>query len=148
MFRSAESALTLRGNIMRILLTSWALTMHVRAHLIGFLLGLISFVGVAAAEDKSRLELGKAIARTECSFCHAIGKSDPSPSTTNANTSFRDLHRRFPIAMLTNAVKTGNISGHDEMPSFMLSPSQVLALLHYIDSLSPKGAPKYIAKKK
>lgn len=133
---------------MRTVLTSWALTLHIRSYLIGLLLGLMSISGEAVADDKSRLALGKAIARSECSFCHAIGKIDPSPSTTNANTSFRDLHRRFPIAMLTNAVQTGNISGHDEMPSFMLSPSQVSALLHYIDSLSPKGAPKYMAKKK
>ena len=135
------------GKIMRIALASWTRTMQFKASLIGLLFGLMSLVGEAVAKDQSKLVLGESIARSKCSFCHAIGKSDPSPSRTNANTSFRDLHLRFPIAMLSDAVKTGNIAGHDEMPSFKLSPAEVSALLLYIDSFSPKDALRYIPDK-
>jgi hypothetical protein len=63
-------------------------------------------------------------------------------------TAFRDLHKRFPIAMLLAAEKTGEIEGHDEMPGFRLSRPVVSDLLAYIDSLSPPGAPKYTAKRR
>ena len=100
------------------------------------------------AKDQSHLARGEALARSKCGACHAIGKSDPSPTRINVDTSFRDLYLRFPIAMLLKAAKTGYIVGHDEMPGFSLSPSEISALLLYIDSLSPEGAPTYIAKKR
>ena len=100
------------------------------------------------AKDKSQLARGEAIARSKCGACHAIGKSDSSPTRINVDTSFRDLHQSFPITMLLKAAKTGYIAGHDEMPGFSLPPSETSGLLLYIDSLSPEGAPSYIAKKR
>jgi hypothetical protein len=47
------------------------------------------------------------------------------------------LHERYPIPMLVEASESGVISGHDEMPGFYLSLSDVRALLAYIDSLGP-----------
>jgi cytochrome c len=119
-----------------------------RVCLFGVVLASISFAGAAMAEDQSQLEQGEAIARSKCADCHAIGKSDSSPTRINVETSFRDLHKRFPISMLLKATKTGYIAGHDEMPGFRLSPSEISALLFYIDSLSPEGAPRYIAKER
>lgn len=100
------------------------------------------------AADQSQLARGQAIARNLCSPCHAVGKSDPSPTRVNVETAFRDLHRRFPIEMLVKAEKTGEIEGHDEMPGFRLSGGSVTDLLAYIDSLSPPGAPRYTATKR
>lgn len=121
---------------------------HLKACLFGVIFASISFVGTALAQDKSQLARGEAIARSKCSVCHAIGKSSSSPTRINVETSFRDLYLRFPIAMLLQAAKTGYIAGHDEMPGFDLSPSDMTALLSYIDSLSPKGAPRYTTKKR
>lgn len=98
------------------------------------------------AADRSQLDRGQAIARSLCSPCHAIGKSDPSPTRANDETAFRDLHKRFPITMLMKAKKTGEIEGHDEMPGFELSHQAVADLLAYIDSLSPRSSPKYTAR--
>jgi len=109
---------------------------------------LMSFAGTAMAKDQSQLARGEAIARSKCGVCHAIGKSDSSPTRINVDTSFRDLYLRFPIPMLLNAAKTGYITGHDEMPGFSLSPLEISALLLYIDSMSPEGAPRYISKKR
>jgi hypothetical protein len=41
--------------------------------------------------------------------------------------------------MLVDAQATGVISGHDEMPMFELSHSDLNALLAYIDSFAPVG---------
>jgi len=102
----------------------------------------ILFVGTAAAKDQSQIARGEVIARIKCAVCHAIGKSDSSPTRINVETSFRDLYLRFPIPMLLKAAQTGYITGHDEMPGFSLPPSEISALLLYIDSMSPKGAPR------
>lgn len=132
---------------MRIALSRLVCGKWPRAHLIGVVIALISFADRSLAKDQSQLARGETIARSKCCACHAIGKSDPSPTRINVDTSFRDLHLRFPIAMLLKAAKTGEIDGHDEMPGFSLSPSEISALLGYIDSLSPDNARKYIAKK-
>ena len=106
--------------------------------------GVIAHATTACAADRS--ERGRAIARAHCSPCHAIGRRDPSPTRVNENTAFRDLYRRYPIAMLLGALKTGTIEGHDEMPAFDLPPIAMTDLLAYIDSLAPPKAPKYIGK--
>jgi len=54
------------------------------------------------------------------------------------------LHEDFPIEMLANALGTGVLSGHDEMPMFDLGLDDTRALLAYIDSLKPDG-PQYLA---
>lgn len=92
----------------------------------------------------ARLARGHAIAQAHCSPCHAIGKRDPSPTRVNENTAFRDLYRRYPIAMLLRALKTGTIEGHDEMPAFDLPSTAMTDLLAYIDSLGPLKASKYV----
>jgi mono/diheme cytochrome c family protein len=95
------------------------------------------------AEARAMLDRGRAIAEAHCSKCHAIGLMDESPTWVNANTPFRRLYERFPIKMLTEAAKTGSISGHDEMPGFDFALEDVEALLAYIDSLAP-GRPAYV----
>ena len=108
----------------------------------GFL-GLTISAHTLLAGDQQRVRRGLVIAQQACSPCHAIGRSDASPTRINVNTALRDLHRRYPIAMLVTAARTGVIAGHDEMPEFRLSPSAARDLLVYIDSLSPDDAPKY-----
>ena len=120
------------------------------AHLVFFLISLSSLVDTGASgasEDIPRLERGLALAQVHCAACHAIAEADESPTRTNANTSFRDLHQRFPIKMLVEAASTGTIEGHDEMPAFDFSPSEIIDLLSYIDSLSPDQAGKYAKPK-
>ncbi len=120
-----------------------------RLSLVGLLSSLVILGGVAAqtetASATDRSQRGRAIARAHCSPCHAIGKRDPSPTRINKDTAFRDLYRRYPIAMLLKALKTGTIEGHDEMPAFDLPPMAMIDLLAYIDSLAPPKAPKYLA---
>ena len=117
------------------------------AHLVFFSTSLSSLADTGASgasEDIQRLERGLALAQVHCAACHAIAEADESPTRTNANTSFRDLHQRFPIKMLVEAAGTGTIEGHDEMPAFDFSPAEIIDLLSYIDSLSPDQASTYV----
>lgn len=103
--------------------------------------------GSASADDAGQaqiLEKGQTIAAANCTPCHAIGHIDPPPVRTNKLTSFRDLHKRFPVPMLIEAVKSGSIEGHDEMPAFDFAPEEMAALLAYIDSFSPNEKQKYL----
>lgn len=80
---------------------------------------------------------GRALAVAHCAECHATGEDDPSPTSVNANTPFRRLSERFPIAMLVEAARSGSIAGHDEMPGFDFTLEEIHDLLAYIDSFAP-----------
>lgn len=95
------------------------------------------------AADPAAVERGHLIAASRCAECHAVERDDASPTRINVETSFRDLYKRYPIEMLTDALKTGVIEGHDEMPAFRFSPAELTDILSYIDSLSPPDAPRY-----
>lgn len=124
-------------------------TSHWPAVLLALVVTVTPVMAVSAkaegtAED-DRLQRGLALAAAHCAACHAIGRTDVSPTRINRNTSFRDLHERFPIKMLVEATTTGTIEGHDEMPAFDFSATEIVDLLSYIDSLSPEGTGKYVA---
>lgn len=109
-----------------------------------FSVSLASSAGAGSDTEEQRQERGLALAAAHCAACHAIGKTDESPTRINLNTSFRDLHQRYPIKMLVEASRTGTIEGHDEMPAFDFSPTEIIDLLSYLDSISPEGAGKYV----
>ena len=106
---------------------------RVTAALAGFLALALSAHGTVA--DGQLLARGQAVAAQKCSPCHAIGHYDPRPH--DIVLPFRDFHERYPIPMLVEARESGVISGHDEMPGFDLSESEMRALLAYIDSFAP-----------
>ena len=104
---------------------------------------LTTGAAVAVGQENPNIENGRAIAAANCSQCHAIAERDVSPTRTNAETAFRDLHRRFPIEMLVDAGRSGIIEGHDEMPEFVFSRTEIGDLLAYIDYLAPEQSGKY-----
>lgn len=87
---------------------------------------------------------GSAIAAGRCGKCHAVGVADDSPH--RITPPFRELAADYPIPMLSEALKTGIVGGHDEMPMFDLGIDGVTALVAYIDSLNPSG-PHYLKDK-
>jgi len=110
---------------------------HSRRRIIAVLAGLLAVVlgPPVASADGQLFARGEAIATQKCSACHAVGRHDARPH--DIVLPFRDFHERYPIPMLVEASESGVISGHDEMPGFYLSLSDVRALLAYIDSLGP-----------
>jgi mono/diheme cytochrome c family protein len=102
-------------------------------------------LALPARSEDDALKKGYAIAVEKCSHCHAISHNDPLPHAIVI--PFRQMHTRYPIAMLIEARDRGVISGHDEMPMFTVSQPEMRALLAYIDSLAP-DAPAYVPRTK
>lgn len=100
--------------------------------------------GAASAHPTSDLAVrGSAIAAEKCGRCHAVGIADDSPH--KITPPLRSLGQDYPIPMLIEALKTGVVGGHDEMPQFDLGVDEATALVAYIDSLDPTG-PQYLRK--
>jgi mono/diheme cytochrome c family protein len=102
---------------------------------------MTSAVAAHAASDLA--VRGSAIAAEKCGRCHAVGVADDSPH--KITPPLRELAQDYPIAMLVDALKTGVVGGHDEMPQFDLGVDEAKALVAYIDSLDPNG-PQYLGK--
>ena len=99
---------------------------------------------VPAVGQSGDVVLGRAIAEARCAKCHAVASSRRSPH--DIVIPFRDLHIRYPVNMLSEALSTHRIGGHDEMPMFDLGAEHTHALIAYIDSLNPPDK-RYLAKR-
>ncbi len=102
------------------------------------LIVLTSLVFTAPAGAQSSVEIGRAIAKSNCSRCHAIGSRGKSPNPKSP--PFRGLGKRYPLANLEEALAEGIVVGHQgaEMPRFQLSTAQIHALLAYLASVQRK----------
>lgn len=94
---------------------------------------LLTLLPVAAAALDARARRGETIARTNCAGCHAIGRVGASPLAEAP--PFRDLHRRYPVTDLAEALAEGITTGHPAMPEFRLDPDEAQALIAYLRSL-------------
>jgi len=88
--------------------------------------------GPATAWDL-KVKQGETIARTNCARCHAIGRQGDSPFRDAP--PFRDLHARYPVESLAEALAEGIVTGHPTMPEFRLEPDQADDLIAYLKSL-------------
>jgi cytochrome c len=52
---------------------------------------------------------------------------------------FRDLHSRYPVESLAEALGEGIVTGHPTMPEFRLDPDQVENFIAYLKTLEPPG---------
>lgn len=76
---------------------------------------------------------GLVIARSNCSRCHAIGKTGDSPLPIAP--PFRTLHQRYPVEDLEEPLAEGIVTGHPTMPEFRFDPGQVGDIIAYLKSL-------------
>jgi cytochrome c len=105
-----------------------------------FTLGLSSAEAFAAEKDLTNK--GEALVQENCSRCHAIGKE--GNSTHPEAPPFRTLSSRYPIEDLSESLAEGIVSGHPDMPIFVFSPSDIEAIIDYLQSIQeqPSSAPK------
>lgn len=108
-----------------------------------FALALLALIFAAASPSESfagsdLVARGHAIARANCSRCHALGAKDESPNA--AAPPFRTLNRKYPLRDLEEALAEGIVVGHGEtnMPRFQFSPPQIEALLAYLATIQRK----------
>lgn len=76
---------------------------------------------------------GEVIALTNCARCHAVGRLGGSP--LGAAPPFRELHRRYPVEDLSEALTEGIVTGHPTMPEFRLDPDEAQNLIAYLKTL-------------
>lgn len=84
---------------------------------------------------------GRAIAERLCSGCHAVGPDGESAEA--AAPPFRTLGQRWPIEYLAEALAEGIVVGHEadvQMPEFRFEPSEIDALLAYLESVQSDDA--------
>ena len=89
--------------------------------------------GAAAAQMSPNEQRGQTFVRANCSTCHAIDKVGASP--LKIAPPFRELHRRYPIESLQEALVEGIRTGHVNMPEFRLDPGQASDVIGYLKTL-------------
>jgi len=95
------------------------------------LLALLA-VGGSAAAQPAELARGEMLVRRHCAGCHAIGAVGVSPD--KAAPPFRNLHTRYQIDDLAEALAEGLLTGHPAMPEFRFSPKDVRSIIAYLKS--------------
>jgi mono/diheme cytochrome c family protein len=93
-------------------------------------------IGASAyAQMTPQQQRGFTLAKANCVRCHAIDKVTASPLTLAP--PFRELHKRYPVESLEEALGEGIVTGHPDMPEFKLDPGQVGDLISYLKWLEP-----------
>jgi cytochrome c len=106
-----------------------------RRALVALITPLGLFGGSAVAQEFDPVEDGRALVTMYCTDCHATGTTGDSPFATAPR--FRDLHLRYDVDFLSEALVEGIVTAHPEMPQFEFDPSQAAAIVAYLKSLEP-----------
>ena len=95
---------------------------------------LLSAVAAAAhAESADVTSRGRLLVQRYCATCHSIERQGQSPNA--AAPPFRDLHARYRVDDLAEALAEGILVGHPAMPEMRFPPEDVKAILAYIKSI-------------
>jgi cytochrome c len=95
-------------------------------------------IGAAAAADKDLTAKGEALVKDNCARCHAIGKEGASPHPDAP--PFRTLSSKYPVEDLAESLAEGIVSGHPDMPIFAFTPTDVAAIIDYLESIQDAPA--------
>ena len=74
-------------------------------------------------------------------MCHATARSDES--ALPQAPAFRDLHERYPIEGLSEALAEGILTGHPAMPEFRFTPAEVAEIIAYLQSIQSRQRTGY-----
>ena len=89
----------------------------------------------AAGAPPDIVARGHSILTEECGRCHATERQGTSPLPMAP--PFRDLHKKYPIATIAEALAEGIVTGHPEMPNTPFVQDDIDAIIGYIESLTP-----------
>ena len=89
--------------------------------------------GAAEAQMSPSEQRGQTFVRANCSTCHAIDKVSASP--LKLAPPFRELHRRYAVENLQEALVEGIRTGHANMPEFRLDPGQASDVIAFLKTL-------------
>lgn len=94
---------------------------------------LMSGIAAVAAQMSPSEQRGKTFVHANCSRCHAIDKVSASP--LKIAPPFRELHLRYAVEGLQEALVEGIVTGHANMPEFRLDPGQAADVIAYLKFL-------------
>ncbi|HEY7229371.1 MAG TPA: cytochrome c [Pseudolabrys sp.] len=104
-------------------------TIHVGGCLLAF--GISNLIAASTnAQMDPRQQRGFTLAKANCARCHSIDKVSVSP--LRLAPPFRELHNRYPVESLEEALGEGIVTGHPNMPEFRLDPDQIGDLISYL----------------
>ncbi len=91
---------------------------------------------LALAQDRDAVAFGRTIAQRHCGECHAIdtGAKSPHPDAP----PLPQLHRRFPVERMDEALELGMMDDHPRMPNFELDADERQALTAYLASFGDR----------
>ncbi|WP_248308933.1 cytochrome c [Devosia sp. MC532] len=96
------------------------------------LLTILMIQGMTA-QEYNPVEEGRALVTMYCADCHATGRQGESSHAIAP--AFRDLHLRYDVEFLSEALVEGIFTGHPDMPEFEFDPQQAAAIVEYLKSL-------------
>jgi mono/diheme cytochrome c family protein len=89
---------------------------------------------VPAADLRSPgVNRGRALVEANCSGCHAAGRADASPMPDAP--PLREVHQRYPVEFLAEALAEGLMTGHPGKPVFKFDAQEVDDIIDYLRSL-------------
>lgn len=103
---------------------------HVGRYFVALAVCNLILVASAYAQMDPRQQRGLTLAKANCASCHSIDKVSASP--LKLALPFRELHNRYPVESLEEALGEGIVTGHPNMPEFRLDPDQVGDLISYL----------------
>lgn len=101
------------------------------------LFGLDTVVTNIGAQEYDPVQEGHALVTMYCSDCHATEGTGDSPLPIAP--LFRELHLRYDVELLSEALVEGIVTAHPEMPQFEFDPGQAAAIVAYLQTLEPEG---------
>ena len=93
---------------------------------------------MTGAAEKDLTAKGEALVRENCARCHAVGKEGDSPHPEAP--PFRTLSSKYPVEDLAESLAEGIVSGHPDMPIFAFTPTDVAAIVDYLNSIQDAPA--------
>lgn len=93
-------------------------------------------LGQESRRDQAKRELGADLVSRNCGMCHATGRT--GASALAQAPAFRDLHRRYAIEALSEALAEGILTGHPSMPEFRFTPAEIAAIIDYLQSIQSR----------
>jgi len=100
-------------------------------------LGAVLLLGACAsraeAPVQSQEQRGYALVAQNCASCHAIGRTGDSPAPEAP--PFRTLAHNYRVSALEEALAEGISVGHPAMPQFQFAPTDVDALIAYLQTV-------------
>ena len=83
--------------------------------------------------QEGRVQRGRVFVQLHCATCHSVGLFDGSPLAIAP--PFRELHKRYPVEDLAEALAEGIVTGHPTMPQFQLDGAQIGDVIAYLQTL-------------